>query len=68
MHRILYTIIISNLSFFSLSAQEDQDPKFVSLREAHDGKLEIDLKILNQFHQQPKETIAFYTKYLNQSN
>ncbi|MBK1855417.1 alkaline phosphatase D family protein [Verrucomicrobiaceae bacterium 5K15] len=39
-----------------------KDPKFVSLREAHDGRTVIDLKILNQFEDQPKEVQAFYTE------
>ena len=35
--------------------------KYVSLKEAHIGTLEIDLRIMNQYEDQPKETLDFYT-------
>jgi len=42
-------------------AVERSDPRFVSLGDAHKGTLEIDLKIMNQFGDQPKEVLDFYT-------
>lgn len=36
------------------------DPAFVSLSEAHKGTVEIDLRIMNQFGEQPKEVQDFY--------
>ena len=38
----------------------DQDSKFVSLRDAHKGTLEIDLRIMNQFGDQPQDVQDFY--------
>ncbi|MDQ8183301.1 alkaline phosphatase D family protein [Pelagicoccus sp. SDUM812005] len=37
-----------------------QDPRFVSLKEAHQGTLEIDLRIMNQFKEQPRSVQDFY--------
>lgn len=38
-----------------------KDPRFVSLRDAHKGTLEIDLRIMNQFKEQPRAVQEFYT-------
>ena len=62
MKRLIFATLFSQLTCSGVFAQENQDPKFVSLEQAHDGKLFIDLKILNQFQDQPEETIAFYTE------
>ena len=35
--------------------------KYVSLKDAHKGTLEIDLRIMNQYEAQPQETLEFYT-------
>ena len=42
------------------SGKEPQDPSYVSLKDAHIGTVEIDLRIMNQFGEQPKEVQDFY--------
>ncbi|MDF7800159.1 alkaline phosphatase D family protein [Pontiellaceae bacterium B1224] len=43
-------------------AAKPKDPRFVSLKEAHQGTLEIDLRIMNQFQTQPQDVQDFYTR------
>lgn len=38
-----------------------EDPRYVSLGDAHKGTLEIDLRIMNQFGDRPREVQDFYT-------
>lgn len=42
-------------------AANADDGKVVSLKDAHIGTLEIDLRIMNQYEQQPQEVLDFYT-------
>ncbi|MDF7823589.1 alkaline phosphatase D family protein [Pontiellaceae bacterium B12227] len=42
-------------------AGETSDPRIVSLKDAHKGTLEIDLRIMNQYNVQPREMQDFYT-------
>ena len=64
MQRIIHATLIAHLAISGTFAKESSensiDPKFVSLRESHDGRLAIDLKILNQFQDHPQEKIDFY--------
>lgn len=43
------------------TAAKSSDPKLVSLRDAHIGTLEIDLRIMNQYGDQAQEVLDFYT-------
>ncbi|MCM2374899.1 alkaline phosphatase D family protein [Aporhodopirellula aestuarii] len=42
-------------------ASEAEVSRIVSLKEAHEGTLEIDLRIMNQYEVQPQEVQEFYT-------
>ncbi|MGJ8643783.1 MAG: alkaline phosphatase D family protein [Luteolibacter sp.] len=42
-------------------AAKTDDGKIVSLRDAHIGTLEIDLRIMSQYEQQPQDVLDFYT-------
>lgn len=50
-------------AFAKSTRANNQDPSFVSLRDAHKGTVEIDLRIMNQFGEQPQEVQNFYLAY-----
>ncbi len=59
-HYIMMTIVCTSACFAGSGTQGQVDEKFVTLSEAHRGTLYADLKILNQFEQQPAEVEDFY--------
>jgi alkaline phosphatase D len=46
---------------FAASKESDEDTRIVSLKDAHKGTLEIDLRIMNQYETQTQEMQDFYT-------
>ena len=59
MCKILWKAAPALLVSVALS-DEGRGEKYVSLAEAHYGTLHADLRILNQFHEQPAEVQEFY--------